>query len=83
MTMPLWAVISIIVLVLAIIFSNVMLVKKTAHMKMPNLLRKHKDGSKAADDWEKDEWDKNDWKKDDWGDEDWQKDNNTEEQNKK
>lgn len=69
MTMPLWAVILIIVLVLAVIFSNVMLIKKTAHMKMPNLLRKHKDGSKAADDWEKDDWDK-----DNWGEEDWQKD---------
>ncbi|RUO22220.1 hypothetical protein CWE08_03260 [Aliidiomarina iranensis] len=64
MTMPLWAVILIIVLALAVIFSNVMLVKKTANMKMPDILNKQ---GKKVKDWQSDEWDENNWEDDDWG----------------
>lgn len=63
----------IIILALGIILSNIMLLKKTANMKMPQ--RKGQKTKQAdqdddqADDWDKDDWGKNDWQKDNWDDE--------------
>ncbi|WP_113906108.1 DUF2897 family protein [Aliidiomarina celeris] len=47
--MPTWGVVIIITLVLGIIWSNIILVKKTANMKMPDLLKKQEALTKASE----------------------------------
>ncbi|MCH8501992.1 MAG: DUF2897 family protein [Aliidiomarina sp.] len=62
----------IIILALGIILSNIMLLKKTANMKMPKRKEKaepNEDVDDSADAWDKDNWGKDDWQKDNWDDE--------------
>lgn len=46
--MPTWGLVLLITLVLGIILSNIMLVKKTANMKMPTSLKKKEASEEAS-----------------------------------
>lgn len=66
----------IIVLALGIILSNIMLLKKTANMKMPTKSKPDAGNNpQQQDQWQKDDWDKDNWNKDNWGKDDWDKEN--------
>ncbi|RUO21876.1 DUF2897 family protein [Aliidiomarina haloalkalitolerans] len=65
----------IIVLALGIILSNIMLLKKTANMKMPTKSKPDAGNNpQQQDQWQKDDWDKDNWGKDDWDKENWEDD---------
>lgn len=49
MILPAWAVALIIVLVLAVILGNILIVRDTAHIKMPDLLGKQAQQRQASD----------------------------------
>lgn len=47
----------ILILVFAVVIGNIMLVKHTAHMKMPSRKQRHSENDKQGDAWDDDEED--------------------------
>jgi hypothetical protein len=45
----------ILLVVFAVVIGNIMLLKHTAHMKMPSLKQRHSDKDKPKDPWDDDE----------------------------
>ncbi|MCC5856330.1 MAG: DUF2897 family protein [Idiomarina sp.] len=64
--MPTWALILLIVFALGMILSPVMLLRKTAHWKMPA----KRSTPESDQDKDNDDWGAQDWKKENWEDED-------------
>ncbi|MCL4409698.1 MAG: DUF2897 family protein [Gammaproteobacteria bacterium] len=62
----------IIILALGIIVSNIMLLKKTANMKMPTKTKSSDSKGNVQTDDQGDDWDQDNWGKDDWDKSQWE-----------